>query len=580
MTEELKSLLEELDKSSEKQSEFGIHRRIVKIIKDNDSDSLEVTAERMAFAFRENYEKKDTDWGTYYYPIAWTDDGELYEDPRLSLITEAVLNYWAVRAVATQNQLMKARYSGLIWDLSNKILQKKPDYQMAKLHVESLVAVCDSGLCDHPIESIRKITRAYKVAKSLNNEDLIKTCIRSAIRLEESIRADDKQGLWGGCFELFILEGENCLTDEQEKKLIADQENLLDLTSKGSAVWLCESVGIPLATYYRKIDRNEDVRRVIGVVGEHYETACVGAEALRASSLLQHVHAIYIRFDLGDKAESVSKKISEVGPSVIESMQSFSHRMKIPKEKLDAYLDAMTDGGKELALNRIAIEFIPQKDQIKKEVLEIARDHPLIYLFTTNPIDHKGRTVATIGGIEDDLEGNTVYHLSQNLQINAFFLHRSIHKAIERYKISCDDLLDFVFQSPIFEDVKKDIIKKGISAFLKKDYCSSVHLLIPQIEDAVRNLAGLMDARKLRKKRSSVLQLRTLDDLLREKRVENCLGTDRMFYFRTLLTDQRGWNMRNDVCHGISPSSMFNYSTADRVLHVLLCLQQVRKNHD
>jgi hypothetical protein len=37
--------------------------------------------------------------------------------------------------------------------------------------------------------------------------------------------------------------------------------------------------------------------------------------------------------------------------------------------------------------------------------------------------------------------------------------------------------------------------------------------------------------------------------------VKQCFGDNLSFYFRILLTDQRGWNMRNNVCHGISPAN-------------------------
>ena len=73
--------------------------------------------------------------------------------------------------------------------------------------------------------------------------------------------------------------------------------------------------------------------------------------------------------------------------------------------------------------------------------------------------------------------------------------------------------------------------------------------------------------------------MRAFDDLLRDERVESCIGTDSTFYFRMLLTDQRGWNMRNEVCHGISPSGAFNNSTADRIFHVILCLALIREKN-
>jgi len=66
--------------------------------------------------------------------------------------------------------------------------------------------------------------------------------------------------------------------------------------------------------------------------------------------------------------------------------------------------------------------------------------------------------------------------------------------------------------------------------------------------------------------------------LLRDENIEKCFDTNVSFYFRTLLTDQRGWNLRNDVCHGICPTTVFDSASADRVMHVILCLALVREN--
>jgi ATP phosphoribosyltransferase regulatory subunit HisZ len=107
-------------------------------------------------------------------------------------------------------------------------------------------------------------------------------------------------------------------------------------------------------------------------------------------------------------AERVAKKISEVGPEVVESMQKFCHSMEIPAEKLDAYLHSITSGGIEKTLRRIAIQFLPKKDQVQQQVLDLAKTHPLSFLFTKTLQDHKGRPVATIGSIEDDLDGNII----------------------------------------------------------------------------------------------------------------------------------------------------------------------------
>jgi len=579
MNDELARLLEELEQLEEKTSEHSISSKINKATEEDQSP--EAIAERLAFGFCEDYLDKQNSWGTYYGPMmVWVgDDGKAYESPSLSLVDDDIIEYWKNRSQNTNNPIMKARYSGLVWDLSEAAIGEKPNYRIAIDYVNALLDVTDKDLCEHPTETITKITRAYKVASALNNSELIGKSIESAIKLEDRIAEDDKAGLWGFCFDLFVLGKCRYLSDVQKKKLIEDLESRLERVSKDYSPWVCESAGIPLATYYRSKGMDADVSRVIDVVGRCFEDACEGLAAMQASSWLQHVHDIYISFNMKDGAERVSRKISEVGPEVVESMQEFSHSMEIPREKLDAYLDSMTSGGLETTLNRIAIQFIPKKDQVEQQVLELAKNHPLTYLFTKTLQDHKGRPVATIGGIEEDLEGNVIHQLSQNMNIDSFFLRHSFNKASEVYGMSSDELTSFILRSPIFEESKKDIVQKGVKAYLDEDYMSAIHILVPQAEAAIRTLVELMGGATLRKNRQGGLQLRTFDDLLRDESVENCFGADTSFYFRMLLTDQRGWNMRNDVCHGISPAGAFNYSTADRVMHVMLCLSQVRESN-
>ena len=486
------------------------------------------------------------------------------------------MEHWINRSKSTTNPILKARYCGLVWDLSKAAIDKNPDYTIAIEYVNALLDITDKDLCKHPSEAIKKIIRAYKVAVGLNNSDLINRCIESAINLEDRIAEDGKAGLWGFCFDLFVLGKSKYLSEDQREKLIEDLEQRLIRLSEDSSPWGCESAGVRLADYYRVKGNKEEVTRVVKVVGKSFEDACDNVAPIQASSWLQHVHDVYISFNMKDDAERITKKITEIGPKVVDSMQSFSHSIEIPKEQLDAYLESMTNGGLENTLVRIAAHFIPKKDQVEEQVLELAKNYPLTYLFTRTLQDHKGRPIATIGSVEDDLEGHVIHQLSSNLNTNAFFLRYSLKKALEVYNIKVQDLTDFVLASPIFEETKKDLIHSGLQAYLDQDYISAIHILVPQTEAAIRSLVELTGGATSKRNRQGGLQLRTFDDLLRDEKVQECFGIDLSFYFRILLTEQRGWNIRNDVCHAISPSEAFSCSVADRIMHVILCLAQVR----
>jgi hypothetical protein len=61
------------------------------------------------------------------------------------------------------------------------------------------------------------------------------------------------------------------------------------------------------------------------------------------------------------------------------------------------------------------------------------------------------------------------------------------------------------------------------------------------------------------------------------RQVQLALGVNIVAYFRVLLSDGRGWNVRNNVCHGLAPVSMLTMVVADRVLHALLVLALMLK---
>lgn len=573
MNPALAALITELDRTEERLGEHSILSRI-RESRGND-ESPDARWEDMAFSFME---ARETDWGTYYGPMmVWTgDDGATYESPALSAVDSDALSYWEQRSRETQNPLMAARYTGLVWDLTPKVLDERADYAVAISHIEALVSVCQRQLCEHPIEAIQKIERAYSVARSLNNDDLVRSCISTAIQMEDEIGVDESPGLWGFSFELFVLSGEKLLSDEQRDYLIQNLEARLVRIRDGSP-FACEAAGVPLASYYRKRNLPDDVRRVIGIVGTSFEKDGEGQSAMLTSSRYQHAYNLYMSFNLHAEAEAVSKKIAAVGPDVLADMKEFSHSVEIPEEELEKYLIAMTDGNFEDSLHRIARRFIPERGKVENQVLDLAKNYPLQFLFQTTLHDDKGRPVATIGDINSDLEGRTINQLSQNMRMDSFFLRHCIMRIDERYGLSSEKLAKFILQTPIIEASKHTLVSKGLDALLAEDYITAIHVLIPQIESAIRTLVELMGGPTLRRNRQGGLQLRTMDDLLRDDAVEACFGPDIFFYLRTLLTDQRGWNIRNDTCHGISPENAFSYVTADRVLHVLLCIAQVQK---
>jgi len=55
--------------------------------------------------------------------------------------------------------------------------------------------------------------------------------------------------------------------------------------------------------------------------------------------------------------------------------------------------------------------------------------------------------------------------------------------------LNTESIVSYLFLSPIFEEERRNFLIKGIKAYLDDDFLVALHILIPQIEASIRNLA-------------------------------------------------------------------------------------------
>lgn len=207
---------------------------------------------------------------------------------------------------------------------------------------------------------------------------------------------------------------------------------------------------------------------------------------------------------------------------------------------------------------------------------DLSNRSPFAFLVTTQITDSQGRILAKVGPLDEDIDGHIVHQMSQNLSLSSIFLSEVLIRITKEYSVTTNELIQFILESPIINEQDEKFLSDGIDAYFVGKYNQSIHLLVPQIERVIRNLVELSGGAILKPSRNGGYHLKTLDELIKSQEVISALGKDASIYFRTLLTDQRGWNIRNNVCHGISSYEQMNKNTADRVLHVLLVLSLIR----
>lgn len=573
---ELNSKLTELE-SATNMDELDIESYIRHIQNPENTEEAcpEWNYEMMAFAFLENYPHEDSGWGTYFGPMqVWpTADGATIEKPSISAINQVVLDYWSARSKATSNPLLKARYADLVWDLSKSAIGKAPDVDSAISAAEALIYIADAKLYKHDFDTIAKLERALALASAVNKPALVERAKNAVLSLEDHIADDAVPGLCGFSFDLLVGNKKASLSEAQERKIIDDLESRLTRLQTGDP-WACESTAERLTKYYRTRNSKKDVERIVRSLTNTFETAAATAGPVVAIHLLQHIHRICIQFGLRSESERLAKTMQAIGPQIRDDMKPISHGMEISQEKFERYVQQYVKGDLEGCFKRIISGYIPARETLERQLRHLANQGPFSYLFPKHITDNQGRVIAQIGPLSDDWDGHIVDLMAQKMDMSIPFLSAVLDRAIEAHQITHTRFIEHIFLSPIFLATQRDLISSGVLAYFEKQFHISIHLLIPQIEAAIRHLVELAGGGTFKPRRGGGFHLKTLDELLRSEEMNNAFGEDVALYLRVLFTDQRGWNIRNDVCHGVFIS--MSKEIADRLMHVLLLLSVMR----
>jgi len=578
---EINEFLKHLESISEAVSEHNISERIRNFAKKKFGQEIPdiLIWEQMAFDFTEKYPDEKSGWGTYFGPlfVLPNEEGKMVEYPSIQRITPKIISYWEKRAKESTHPIFKARYSNLVWDFSEKIAGKKPHYSIAQIFIDSIIEIAEKDLHKYNVDTIKKLERALSLALSINDKGRINRLIETIISYERKIGEDDKPGLWGFSYEFLIKNKKVPISDDKKRAIITDLEKRFDRLLKGNNHWGAQRAALLMVDYYSKNKKKEKVKEILLKYGELIQRQVEKASPLVAGAWLKELYHLYLQYGMKDEADKILNKIRELGRKAKDELKEIKIPIEIPKNELKKYINWLTDGDLKTVLQKIAVNYIPKKNEVIKQLQNLSKKTPISFLFTHKIMDAEGHPVATVGSLEEDIDGYIVLQISQNMQISSIFLRETLNTLIDKFKLTTEKIIDYLYKSSIFDERRKEFLIKGIEAYLKENYVVSLHILIPQIEAIIRNLSEKVGIPVLKPSRTGGFFYRTLDELLREKGIIKVLSEDMCLYFRVLLTDPRGWNLRNKMCHGISGPELFNQISADRIFHVLLCLALVKE---
>jgi hypothetical protein len=545
---------------------------------------LTLLAEELAFSIHLRGADAQSEWGLAFGPIMSGKDenGLLFTLPSLSMVTPAVLDMWRTRARSCRHPLMRGRYAHLLWEMPKALPHADPDVEMARIAIDAYLEAVGSQRYEHVMTARARLECALKLSLTIADADRAQSVAAAMIAHEERTAEDPLAGTWGYCIER-LVEPPNKrvpLAEEAKAKLINDMEaRLARLAREPSGPSMPSSVqkaALLLGALYRRAGRTDDVKRVIRVYANAVKQLRGTAAPLVASLALERLHTQLREFQMYEDADALNDDIRRAGADSTGDLHPIEVNVEIPTAEFEAAVASLLEGSEEKVLSRIVAQWLPRRTPLEQQMRELAAAAPLQSFITRTLKDAEGRTVATVGPLSEDPEGNLVAHASQHIQIGAPFLREVFKRAFQARVLSVEGVMAFLMRSPCYPPSRQPLLQIAIEGYAQENAAVALHLLIPQVEHAVRLAAIAANAPIYSERRGGGKKLRTLDELLRDENLssalEPLLTSDSVPYLRMLLTDPRGWNVRNTVCHGLADSDELSMFVADRVLHAALLL--------
>lgn len=537
-------------------------------------ESFAAWSEVLAFTLVAN-STGSSPWGTFFAPIAASadEDGNTVYFPNIADANASVIDHWAERARCITHPVLRARYADLVWDLAPAIADSRRDPDMARLAIDSYLASALPGALPALHDRLDSALRAFDLAILINDDERLATAREHLLALQrEAVAA--REGFWWQAYDRLMENKNSGLSDEQRQELVDGLEKLVREFADTSEPkkfnpHALNDAASRLIRYHARLHRREDVRRLHHAIATAFEHFASLGDAMVTSSVLQTAVNAYRHAGRPEESRRVRLLMEEKIRQARDEIAPISTEYMISRNDIDKFCAAVVVDDLASTFVRLAAEFLPKKKHLEAQIGKMLEETPLIALIPQQIMadDH---VAANVGSVQDDPLGRLLQQAIMDFGLSQIWLQEAINKLFETHDIYPDHFATWANRSGIFEDIT--FVREGIQAWFAGDLTKALHVLVPQAERGLRGIAGQL-GHPVTKAHSTVPGASvalTMGDNLYTHEIAESLGPDISLYFLALYADPRGYNLRNQVAHGLIKPSEVGEHLVNLVVHTFL----------
>ena len=224
-------------------------------------------------------------------------------------------------------------------------------------------------------------------------------------------------------------------------------------------------------------------------------------------------------------------------------------------------------------LQRLGASFLPNLQQAQQWADSRAGDESILSLVGASLMgDGLEVRAYNTEAEKHEFERNRAFEVQFHLN-NKVFLPVVWEKLRAEKGLDAAALMKYLDESGLLAERNRPLVQAGVDFYFADEFAAALHILVPQLEDVIRNLferAGVPPIKQSRggngwEFESFGLFLRRVD-----KEMPGVLLPELRVYVERILSDPTGWNLRNAIAHGLISWGECNRVVAETVLHFYL----------
>jgi cell fate (sporulation/competence/biofilm development) regulator YlbF (YheA/YmcA/DUF963 family) len=513
------------------------------------------------------------------------DKGQPFEYPSLKLFTEDTFDYLIDRQKSAKAENLKARYSHILW-LSPK---KKIEYaQTAIDNYLKLIKIREKQDSEFPNEHF-----GLKVLENIKNAFLLSLTVKYKVETtkKEVLRLVKKYSFKSSSAYALKM---------QLIRLMLEQKSVFKEADFNGIVKVCEQMisnsyptnkhsVIDILNLIIKVEKKlkNETAKYEKRIAEMWEELSYDREDetnLVSSDFCKNALKIYKKLKETDKVKELERRFNELRKNI--KLSSFGQEIDMTEimETFRDYADKLTDNDPFVIINSLMTDkgLLPTIEEVEKQAKETNKHSFLSHLANTSILDRNGNTAQYFNDKEEYeyYEILQSYHFSLELT-KSNLIREIIFAGIKKGKLNANTFLSFLQQySWLGKELEMSsnggkpipycwlaLIAPALNEYFTNlefyfrnqanypNFILCIDSLSLKIEGMLRDICEFKGITtfelKPDKKGRTISQEKDIHKLLYEPEITDLIDKDDLLFFKFLLVEKAGYNLRHRVAHSL-----------------------------